>query len=161
LPSSSSVVRDGYTLTSWNTEVDGKGTSYPPGTNVTLTSSLTLYAQWTSTGRKPSVLYGAIGDFSKDSTGLTASLERQVRDLANVLKTRNYTAVKLYGYTAATGLATLDMSLSKTRATNVANYLREQLHALKVTGVSIATAGEGSVGGKTSSLYSCVEVFVS
>jgi len=39
--------------------------------------------------------------------------------------------VTLYGYTAETGLASLDMSLSSTRATRVANYLREQLSALR------------------------------
>ncbi len=161
LPSSSNVVREGYTLTSWNTELDGKGMSYKPGANVTLSSSLTLYAQWVSTGAKPSVLYGAIGDFSNGSTGLSATLERQVRDLANVLKTKKYKVVRLYGYTAETGLTTLDRSLSAGRASSVADYLRDELRALKVTGVSIATAGEGSVEGETSSLYSRVEVFVS
>jgi hypothetical protein len=161
LPSSSSVIRDGYTLTSWNTEKDGAGTSYKPGAVVSVSTSLTLYAQWTSTGAAPAVLYGAIGDFAKNSKTLTASLERQVRALATVLKAKHYTKVKLYGYSAATGLATLDRSLSEARAASVASYLHEQLRSKKVTGVTIQAAGEGSVAGKTSSLYSRVEVFVS
>ena len=137
LPSSSSVVREGYTLTSWNTEANGKGTSYSPGTSVTLSSSITLYAQWTATGARPSVLYGAIGDFAKNSTSLSASLEQQVRVLAHALKSKKYTVVRLYGYTAATGLATLDRSLSESRASSVASYLRGQLRDMKVTGVTI------------------------
>lgn len=160
LPTSSTVVRVGYTLKSWNTESNGKGISYPPGASVTLSSSLTLYAQWSSTGAAP-ILYGAIGDFAQNSTGLSASLERQVRVLADVLKAKKYTEVRLYGYSASTGLATLDKSLSSARATSVATYLRDQLRSMKVADVSVSAAGEGSVTGKTSSLYSRVEVFVS
>jgi uncharacterized repeat protein (TIGR02543 family) len=160
LPSSSSVVRVGFTLTSWNTEADGKGASYKPGASVDLQSSVTLYAQWTSTGTAP-VLYGAIGDFAKNSTTLSTSLKHQVHKLATVMKAKRYTKVKLYGYAAATGLATLDRSLSDVRASRVASYLRVELRSMKVTGVSIEASGEGSLAGKTSSLYSRVEVFVS
>jgi uncharacterized repeat protein (TIGR02543 family) len=160
LPSSSSVVRVGFTLTSWNTEADGKGASYKPGAIVDLPSSVTLYAQWTSTGTAP-VLYGAIGDFAKNSTRLSTSLKHQVHKLATVMKAKRYTKVKLYGYAAATGLATLDRSLSDVRASRVASYLRVELRSMKVTGVSIEASGEGSLAGKTSSLYSRVEVFVS
>ena len=39
--------RDGYTFTGWNTQADGKGDSYEDGAEVTLTSDLELYAQWT------------------------------------------------------------------------------------------------------------------
>jgi outer membrane protein OmpA-like peptidoglycan-associated protein len=147
-------------LTSWNTEADGKGTSYKPGASVGLAASVTLYAQWTSTGA-PAVLYGAIGEFAKNSTTLSVSLKRQVRELATVMKEKHYTKVKLYGYSAATGLATLDRTLSDARASRVASYLRVELNSLKVTGVSVEAAGEGSFAGKTSSLYSRVEVFVS
>jgi uncharacterized repeat protein (TIGR02543 family) len=161
LPSSSSVVRVGYTLTSWNTEADGKGASFKPGASFGSSTSVTLYAQWTSTGAAPDVLYGAIGDFVKNSTTLSASLEHQVRELASVMKAKHYTKVKLYGYTAATGLATLDRSLSDARASKVASYLRDQLRSMNVADVSVEAAGEGSVAGKTSSMYSRVEVFVS
>jgi uncharacterized repeat protein (TIGR02543 family) len=161
LPSASSVVRVGFTLTSWNTEADGKGTSYKPGASVGLATSVTLYAQWTSTGAAPAVLYGAIGEFAKNSTTLSTSLKHQVRELATVMKEKHYTKVKLYGYSAATGLATLDRTLSDARASRVASYLRVELNSMKVTGVSVEAAGEGSFAGKASSLYSRVEVFVS
>jgi outer membrane protein OmpA-like peptidoglycan-associated protein len=107
------------------------------------------------------VLYGAIGNFAYLSTSLSPSLEQQVRELAAELKAKRYKEVKLYGYTASTGLTSLDKTVSTERASRVASYLRAELRTMKVTGVSIAASGEGSVAGKTSSLYSRVEVFVS
>lgn len=161
LPSASNLVRVGYTLTSWNTEADGKGTSYAPGASIAPSTSLTLYAQWSRSSLSPQVLYGAIGDFGDLSTSLNATLERQVRELAVELKSKQYKEVKLYGYTASTGLTSLDKVLSTQRASTVASYLRVELRSMKVTGVTVAASGEGSVAGKTSSLYSRVEVFVS
>ncbi|MGN0343699.1 MAG: doubled motif LPXTG anchor domain-containing protein [Lachnospiraceae bacterium] len=38
--------RDGYTFTGWNTQSDGKGTSYQPGDPFTLDDNTILYAQW-------------------------------------------------------------------------------------------------------------------
>jgi outer membrane protein OmpA-like peptidoglycan-associated protein len=108
-----------------------------------------------------SVLYGDVGTFSKNSTVLTKSLERQVDHLAAAIKVKRFTKVALYGYTAQTGLDTLNVALSHERAESVAVYLRRELHALHVTGVDISASGEGAISGNTSSLYSRVEVFVS
>ncbi len=41
--------RDDYTFAGWNTKADGTGTAYADGASITLTESITLYAQWTST----------------------------------------------------------------------------------------------------------------
>ena len=38
--------REGYSFTGWNTAADGTGTSYADKASVTLTESITLYAQW-------------------------------------------------------------------------------------------------------------------
>ena len=38
--------REGYDFTGWNTQADGKGTSYEDKATVTLGDNLTLYAQW-------------------------------------------------------------------------------------------------------------------
>ena len=38
--------RDGYKFTGWNTAQDGSGTAYAPGAEITLSESVTLYAQW-------------------------------------------------------------------------------------------------------------------
>jgi len=47
LPGLSSVTQSGDTLTSWNTASNGSGVSYSLGQSVTLSTSLTLFAQWT------------------------------------------------------------------------------------------------------------------
>ena len=38
--------RTGYTFTGWNTQKDGKGTSYDAGADLILNDNTTLYAQW-------------------------------------------------------------------------------------------------------------------
>ena len=38
--------REGYDFTGWNTQADGKGTSYEDKATVTLADNMTLYAQW-------------------------------------------------------------------------------------------------------------------
>ncbi len=159
LPGSTSVVRAGYTLTSWNTDANGSGTSYSPGQTFTLTSTLTLYAQWKKVAT--SQLYGVVGTFSGRTVALTAGIEKQIRTLAAAVKTRGYTKVSLFGYSAETGNQAMNRSLSTLRAERVATYLRSELHALKLSDITIATSGEGSVTDSTNSAYSRVEVFVS
>ena len=39
--------RNGYIFDGWNTRSDGRGQSYTDRQNVTITKSVTLYAQWT------------------------------------------------------------------------------------------------------------------
>ena len=60
---------DGKTFDGWNTENDGKGTSYAPGTiygyNNGEKHNLTLYAQWKDSGTTPGEDY-AITDFDKE-----------------------------------------------------------------------------------------------
>ena len=38
--------RTGYTFSGWNTEDDGTGTAYGDGASISLSSNMTLYAQW-------------------------------------------------------------------------------------------------------------------
>ena len=38
---------EGYSFTGWNTLLDGSGVSYNDGQTITVTSDMTLYAQWT------------------------------------------------------------------------------------------------------------------
>lgn len=158
LPAATSLVRPGYALTSWNTAADGSGTSYDPGASFTLSASTTLYARWSA--ERASVLLGAVGNFSKESTALSAGLKGQVVHLAKMIKARHFTDVTLYGYTSATGLVSLNRSISQRRATSVADFLRATLGKMKVRDVKITAAGEGAIGGRTSPAYSRVEVFV-
>ncbi len=46
LDSGSSLIRDGYSILSWNTSEDGSGTGYALGSSLTITSDTTLYAVW-------------------------------------------------------------------------------------------------------------------
>jgi len=159
LPGHAELVRPGYLFTSWNTNADGTGTSYASGASVTLSSSLTLYAQWKAA--PTAVLFGDVGVFDKNSTSLTKPLQRQIDQLAAAIRVKKYTKVALFGYTAQTGLDTLNAALSHDRAVSVAQYLRHELHDLHVKGVDISASGEGAISSSTSSLYSRVEVFVS
>lgn len=47
---SSTPTRSGYTFIGWNTRADGTGITYTAGSSLTLTASLTLYAQWQNNG---------------------------------------------------------------------------------------------------------------
>ncbi len=158
LPGQTGILHAGFKLVHWNSTAQGTGTSYSAGQTMALMSSVTLYAQWS--GHAPASLVGAVGSFAKTSAALSNGLKGQVRRLASIIKSRKYHVVNLYGYTAWTGLVSLNFSLSRKRATVVANYLRTQLRVLKVTGVTIRSAGEGSIGGATNPSYSRVEVFV-
>jgi outer membrane protein OmpA-like peptidoglycan-associated protein len=90
---------------------------------------------------------------------LSIALKNQIDRIALTVKAKKYSTVTLYGYTAATGLVSLNMSLSRARAQHVAQFLRLRLNALRVKGVSIRSAGEGAIAGESSSAYSRVEVF--
>jgi uncharacterized repeat protein (TIGR02543 family) len=49
-----SFTRTGYTFSGWNTSVNGSGTSYADGANITASSAVTLYAQWAATSSESS-----------------------------------------------------------------------------------------------------------
>ena len=46
IESGSSLSKPGYTFKEWNTEANGNGTSYTPGSSITMTGDVTLYAIW-------------------------------------------------------------------------------------------------------------------
>ena len=45
--SENGYVRDGHSFVGWNTQRDGSGTHYVPGSSITVTDHIHLYAQWT------------------------------------------------------------------------------------------------------------------
>ncbi len=51
----------GYQFTGWNTKEDGSGTTYAPGTSLTLKDDLTLWAQWELASDSWYVIYNANG----------------------------------------------------------------------------------------------------
>jgi uncharacterized repeat protein (TIGR02543 family) len=157
LPDQTGLILAGFELKDWNTNASGSGTSYSAGQALKLSESTVLYAQWS--GHKIATLFGAIGTFKGNTSSLNTALKSQIDRVALTIRTRKYLKVDLYGYTASTGLKSLNVALSRARAANVANFLRHRLDVLKVHGVSIASAGEGAIAGQSSSAYSRVEVF--
>jgi uncharacterized repeat protein (TIGR02543 family) len=72
--------RTGYVFTGWNTEPDGSGTAYAPGSSIVLNASLTtLYAQWQTTTYTFSV-YKVDAESSEALTGAKFGLYRQDKD---------------------------------------------------------------------------------
>ena len=53
--SDTGITRDGYILTGWNSKADGSGTAYDPGDTITISSSITLYAQWNENAKPGSL----------------------------------------------------------------------------------------------------------
>jgi uncharacterized repeat protein (TIGR02543 family) len=157
LPGQSGLIRAGFVLVDWNTSANGSGTKYLVGQVVTVSKSIDLYAQWT--GHKLSTLFGAIGTFKAGSSSLSEALKSQILRVALTIRARKYVSVDLYGYTGTTGLQSLNMSLSRARARNVATYLRVRLAELKDRGVTVDSTGEGAIAGQSSNSYSRVEVF--
>jgi uncharacterized repeat protein (TIGR02543 family) len=157
IPDQSGIIRPGYVMTDWNTNANGTGTKYAIGQSMVITQSTTLYAQWS--GHKLATLFGAVGTFKSGSSLLSGALKSQINRIALTIKSRKYVTVDLFGYTAATGLKSLNISLSRERARKVASYLANRLHALKDRGVSISSSGQGSIAGQASNAYSRVEVF--
>jgi uncharacterized repeat protein (TIGR02543 family) len=157
LPDQSGLIHAGFELVRWNTNATGSGTSYSIGKGFKLAGSIVLYAQWS--GHKIATLFGAIGTFKSGSPSLSAALKSQINRVALTIKSRKYVTVDLFGYTATTGLRSLNVSLSRARARNVAVYLRNRLAHLKVRGVTISSTGEGAITGQSGNSYSRVEVF--
>lgn len=157
LPFASGLSLPGYKLTSWNTSSNGTGTSIAVGGALQVTAPIVLFAQWVSPD--PKVLVGSVGSFAKNSSALTPKLKAQITKLVALIKSKKFTKISLYGYTTPSGLVSLNMSLSSSRARVVASYLQGQLGKLKAARVSFSSAGEGAIPGQTSPAYSRVEVF--
>ncbi len=157
VPGQTGLIRAGYVLNNWNTSANGSGTKYLVGVHVTVTASIVLYAQWS--GHRLAALFSAIGTFRSNSSALSPALKSQVNRIAHTIESRRYHSVTLFGYTAATGLRSFNVALSRSRAANAAIFLRHVLNLMKVHGVAITSAGEGAIAGQSSSAYSRVEVF--
>lgn len=69
-----SFTKSSSTFNNWNTAADGSGTSYNPGDTLTITSNITLYAQW--------VTYSAysFGGFDGDTVGEFKNLSAETNN---------------------------------------------------------------------------------
>lgn len=162
LPGGTGLSFVGHTFSDWNSKSDGSGTSLNVDGPIQLDASMTLYAQWDAllVSKSPNVLIGAVGSFASNSATLTANLRTQVLRLAVLTKSGHFTAETLYGYTNNAGSVASQVAISSRRANVVAAYLRAELRSLHVTGVSVTSAGEGTVTSTSGTSNRRVEVFV-
>lgn len=158
LPNDASLIRPGYTLSYWSTESDGGGTRYQPGQTITLTSAVTLYAQWAAA--EVPTLYGTIDQFSRGADDLSRAQRTQIEELARSIKKAEITKVALYAYAPTTASGTEARRLSDQWAASVATYLRASLKAMGDARVIVSAAGEGVDATKGSGAQGTVEVFV-
>jgi outer membrane protein OmpA-like peptidoglycan-associated protein len=152
----------GHTFSNWNSKSDGSGTTFNVDSPLQPNSSMTLYAQWDAllTSKPANVLIGAVGSFATNSSALTSNLKTQILRLAVLTKSGHFTAETLYGYTNNSGSVASQIAISSRRANVVAAYLRAELRSLHVTGVSVTSAGEGTVLSSSVTNNRRVEVFV-
>lgn len=86
-------MRDGYTFSGWNTQRDGKGTSYKDEGTVNPADDMTLYAQWEKEGGEsgdypiPVVSNSRGGTFTSTSQEITYTVSQAVPDYATSLRT--------------------------------------------------------------------------
>jgi outer membrane protein OmpA-like peptidoglycan-associated protein len=106
------------------------------------------------------VLIGAVGSFATNSATLTSNLKTQILRLAVLTKTGHFKAETLYGYTNNSGSVASQVAISSRRANVVAAYLRAELRSMHVTGVTVTSAGEGTVTSGSGTTGRRVEVFV-
>ncbi len=85
--------RDGYTFSGWNTQSDGKGTSYKDEGTVHPTDDMTLYAQWEKEGGErgdyqiPKMSNSRGGTFTSTSEEITYTVSQAVPNHATSLRT--------------------------------------------------------------------------
>ena len=161
-PGSIGMSNSGYAFLNWNSSADGTGTQVTTGSVTLVSSSTTLYAQWTQllVMPNPTVQLGFIGGFQANSATLTTQLKLQIQNLASLLATGKQKNVTIYGYTTYSTATASNLAISQARANAVAQYLRTQLTAMSVSGVLITAKGEGSVRGQVAAAYRRVEIFV-
>lgn len=162
LPKSVAFTYAGFAFVGWNTSAVASGRSFADGSTLTLSGTMTLYAQWSAVqlGKGHSLLIGAVGPFAKGSSLLTNPLKVQVRRIAMAMKSKRYVSASLYGYDTVNGTPAHSMALSARRAVAVVFYLRAQLVALRVKSVTMRSAGEGALRGSTVATLRRVEIFV-
>jgi outer membrane protein OmpA-like peptidoglycan-associated protein len=102
-------------------------------------------AEYTSTSPEPI----SVGSFTGSSATLSAAVKARVRHLAKIIAGRDDSAVTLTGYADSSVSQASALAVSRARASNVKQYLEEQLSLLNDPDVSVAAIGAG--GSVTSS----------
>lgn len=145
LPTPPALARPGYVFTGWNTRADGKGSTFAGGVTMTLSKSMTLYAQWN--GHAPARLVSPIGPFVSTNIGITGSLAAQVHQLASLVIRQKRSVVTLYGYVSTAATVQAGMSEGRARVAAVAAALRRALSHAHHGAVRVVVVDEGLAAG--------------
>ncbi|MHB1209503.1 MAG: InlB B-repeat-containing protein [Acidimicrobiales bacterium] len=158
---SKGMLRQGYVFRGWNTAANASGTNYAIGSQFTLDGATTLYAQWSksSVAVPETVLIGSVGPFMNDSTMLSVALRARIRSIADVLHSKKYISISLYGYDAGAGSFARHRMLSTQRAVRVDEYLRAELAHFGTVHIKMTVRGEGEIAGFTDAMFRRVEIF--
>ena len=145
LPTPPALARPGYVFTGWNTHANGTGSMFASGVSMTLSTSLTLYAQWS--GHAPAQLERPIGPFVSARVAITGVLAAQVYQLAALVVRQRRSVVTLYGYTSNAPTFQAGQAEGRARAAAVAAVLRRALTRVHHGGVRIVVVNEGPAAG--------------
>ena len=132
LPAASTVSRQYYTFSGWNTNSSGTGTNYNAGASYTPSANGTLYAKWTLNA----------------PTAATVSLDYVARDKIYV-KGIGYTGAALTGYTlhyrvSGSGSYT-NISLGTTTTATISNLQPNTTYQIYVTATNAAGSKDSPV----------------
>lgn len=159
LPTITSTSNTGKVLAGWSTDPTSTIPTFAPDQVVTPVTSVRYFAIWFDS--VPWQVFGTVGIFDRQKSSLTNLMKRSIRTFVNYIRLHKSKSVEILGYTPFSGNATFDASLSASRAREVAKYLMVELRRMKLSGVSVIQAGEGSLPKNTSVLFATVEMLLS
>ncbi len=156
VPARARVTRSGYRFTGWNTSPSGRGTAYRADEQVTLASSMVLYAQWQANSTV--TMLGSVEPFPARAAAVPGRLIGQVDKLAAIIVGKGYSHVIVYGFTTEMGTTARQRTTSAARAQSVARLLRVALARRRDRAVNVRAVGEGSVRGLSAANSRRVEI---
>lgn len=109
--------REGYTFAGWNTQADGKGTSYAAGAVITITGDVTLYAQWTVNTYTVTWVVDGVSTTETYEYGATPIFKGSTDKAADAQYTYTFT-----GWTPTVSTVTGDVTYTATYSGNVNTY---------------------------------------
>jgi uncharacterized repeat protein (TIGR02543 family) len=125
----SSYTQEGYLFDGWNTEVDGSGYAYAPGTTITVVKNFVFYAQWKekpaftvgefsiSDTKKVAFSLGNLQYHPKNDTWRFAEKQTDCIGTDNKYLAADYDGwIDLFGWSGSTGSAKFGVSTSTTDA---------------------------------------------
>ena len=132
----SSYTKEGYLFDGWNTEVDGSGYAYAPGTTITVVKNFVFYAQWkekpaftggefsVSATKKVAFSLGNLQYHPKNDTWRFAEKQTDYIGTGNKYLAADYDGwIDLFGWSTDGGTIKFGVSTSKDNADYAGNFV--------------------------------------